>query len=157
MPAANSEESMATKQEVLQDIVKTWSERQDIDAVLAHLTEDVVWHYAAVAQPPKLGHAGAREFLAAHKLRIRRPRWRFFHVAEAGNTLLVEGAEEFDTAEGGHVAIPYMGIFEFEGERIKAWRDYFSPQAVDEGELGIALPDHVAALLDRPGLPGLGD
>lgn len=146
---------MATKQEVFQDIVRTWSERQDIDAVLAHLTEHVVWHYSAVTEPPKLGHAGAREFLEAHRTRMQNPRWRIFHVAEAGNTLMIEGVEEFDTADGGRVTVPYMGIFEFEGERIKAWRDYFSAHIAGPTETGMALPDHVAALLDRPALPGM--
>ncbi|WP_417493238.1 nuclear transport factor 2 family protein [Maricaulis sp.] len=147
---------MQTKFEVLQTIIKSWCETQDVEAVIAHLTEDVVWHYSTTAAAPKIGHDGAREFLKAYKLKARRPNWRIFRAAEAGNALFVEGADEFDTVEGGHVAVPYMGIFEFEGQRIKAWRDYFNPGLVAEGERGVSPPDYVRALLDRPVLPGSG-
>ncbi|WP_417490540.1 nuclear transport factor 2 family protein [Maricaulis sp.] len=147
---------MSAKLRVLKAIIKSWCETQDIEAVISHLTEDIVWHYSATAAAPKIGHDGAREFLKAYKLKARRPNWRIFRAAEAGNALFVEGVDEFDTVEGGHVAVPYMGIFEFEGDRIRAWRDYFNPKLAEQGELGLSPPDHVQALLDRPVLPGFG-
>jgi limonene-1,2-epoxide hydrolase len=147
---------MRTKRQVLEALIEAWCERQDIDAVLSHLTEDVVWHYSAVTHPPKIGHAGAREFLTGYKARVRNPFWRIFNIAETENALFFEGADEFDTPDGKHVAIPYMGTLEFEGERIKAWRDYFTPAIAEQALEGIAPADHVRALLDRPALPGLG-
>lgn len=147
---------MRTKIETLQRVIDAWSSRQDIDEVLSYLTEDVVWHYSAVTLPPKIGHKGAREFLDAYKSRVRNPRWRIFRTAEAGNALFVEGADAFDTPDGHTVTIPYMGILEFEGERISAWRDYFDRGIADRGARGEGLPDHALELIDRPALPGLG-
>lgn len=140
---------MKSKAEILQSVIDFWCKDQDIDAVLEHLTEDVVWHYSAITQPPKIGHAGAREFLTAYKAKVRNPQWRIFRMAEAGNALFVEGVDSFDTAGGHHVSVPYMGILEFEGERISAWRDYFDRGIADRGAEGEALPDYALPLLDR--------
>lgn len=147
---------MKSKTEVLSEVIKVWSERQDIDAVLEHLTEDVEWHFSAVTQPPKIGHKGAREFLTSFKERVRNPRWRIFRTAESGDILMVEGADEFETPDGTRVVIPYMGALEFRGEKICAWRDYFDRGVADRAVKGEPLPDYAQKLVDREALPGLG-
>lgn len=138
------------KIDILQSVINAWCERQDIDAVLAHLTEDVVWHHSAVTKEPKIGHQGAREFLTAYKEHVRNPAWRMFSIAETGDSLLVEGVDEFDTKDGHHVVIPYMGILEFRRDRICAWRDYFDRGVADRGAQGETLPDFARALTNRP-------
>ncbi|WP_440958665.1 nuclear transport factor 2 family protein [Oceanicaulis sp. LC35] len=137
---------MSSKQAVLQAVIDAWCERQDIDAVLAHMTDDIVWHYSAISQPPKTGKAGAREFLTAFKEKVRNPAWRIFRLAESEDALFVEGADVFETADGRRVEVPYMGILEFEGDLICAWRDYFDRASADGG----ALPDHARDLTQRP-------
>ena len=56
---------MSRKKAVLQAVIDAWCERQDIDEVLSHMTDDIVWHFSAVSVPPKTGKSGAREFLTA--------------------------------------------------------------------------------------------
>jgi len=141
---------MSAKQAVLQAVIDAWCERQDIDAVLEHMTDDVVWHFSAVSVPPKTGKDGAREFLTAFKARVRNPAWRIFNLAETDDALFVEGADAFDDADGRHVVVPYMGILEFRGDRICAWRDYFDRGSADAG----SLPDHARPLVRRPVLMG---
>lgn len=137
---------MSRKKAVLQAVIDAWCERQDIDEVLSHMTDDIVWHFSAVSVPPKTGKSGAREFLTAFKARVSSPAWRIFRIAETEDALFVEGADAFDAPDGRHVVVPYMGILEFDGDRICAWRDYFDRGTADGG----ALPDHARALVDRP-------
>ena len=42
---------MTTKLAVMQQIIAAWH-KQDVEGVLAHVTDDIVWHYAAPALPP---------------------------------------------------------------------------------------------------------
>lgn len=53
--------------------------------------------------------------------------WRIDRWAENGNTLLVEGYEEYrERASGKRVGHPYMGIVEFNDDgKIVAMREYF--------------------------------
>ena len=140
---------MAAKIEILLSLIESWSAEKNIDKVLAYLTDDVVWHYSAITQAPKIGHAGAREFLEPFAARAQNPRWRIFDYAERGNSLFVEGVDEFDTAEGIAVTIPYMGVYEFRGDKICGWRDYFDRGVADRSSRGQALPDYAQALADR--------
>lgn len=140
---------MSRKAEILQSIIDVWCRDQDIDAVLAHLSDDLVWHYSAISQPPKHGKTGAREFLEAYKAKVRNPRWRIFRIAETQDALFVEGVDEFDTANGHHAVVPYMGILEFDGDLITGWRDYFDRGSADRSAAGTPLPDFTAALTAR--------
>lgn len=147
---------MTEKIDVLKSVIKHWSERQDIDAVLEHLSDDLVWHFSAVTQPPVHGKAGARQFLEGFKKRVANPRWRIFRYAETDTALFVEGVDEFETPDGTTVTIPYMGVLDFDGDLIVGWRDYFDRGIADAGAAGKGLPDHCADLVDRKALPGLG-
>jgi limonene-1,2-epoxide hydrolase len=43
---------------------------------------------------------------------------------------MIEGYEEYtDTRTGKRIAHPYMGIFEFRGDKVAKWRDYFEMNA----------------------------
>jgi len=147
---------MTAKIDVLKAVIKHWSERQDVDAVLEHLSDGLVWHFSAVTQPAVHGKAGARKFLEGFKNRVKNPRWRIFRIAETDDALFVEGADEFETPDGTTVVIPYMGILDFDGDLIIGWRDYFDRGIADDGVAGKGLPDHAADLISREALPGLG-
>ena len=140
---------MSRKLDIFLKVIDIWSTTQDIDGVLDHLSDDIVWHYSAVTKPPKVGKAGAREFLEAFAGHVRNPRWRIFDYAERGNTLFVEGVDDFDTPDGKRIITPYMGVYEFDGDLICGWRDYFDRGVADAGAKGEALPDFAVALIDR--------
>lgn len=147
---------MKEKIDVLKEVISAWCERQDIDAVLANLDENVEWHFAAVSAPPVRGHAGARKFLEDYGGRVRNPKWRIFSYAENDNALFVEGVDEFELKSGGTNIVPYMGVLEFNGDKIIGWRDYFDRRSADSSAKGEPLPDHVRKLTERQALPGLG-
>lgn len=131
-------------------LVEIWNTTQDIDKILGFLTDDLVWHYSAVTVAPKLGHAGAREFLNGYAQRVTRPQWRIFSYAENGDTLMAEGVDAFYSREGDHlVEVPYMGAYQFRGDKIYSWRDYFDRGVVERGMKGEKLPAHARELVDR--------
>lgn len=147
---------MSRKVDVLKEIIAAWCERKDIDAVLSHLTEDIEWHYAAVSAAPVRGHAGARKFLEEFGAKIKNPRWRIFNYAETENALFIEGVDDFELESGARVVVPYMGVLEFEEDKIKAWRDYFDRATSDRAAKGEVMPSYVEKLANRKALPELG-
>lgn len=132
-------------------VIDAWT-RRDTQAVLAALTEDVVWHYAAGAAPPARGQAEARAFLERFGRNIAAVRWRLFHHAEGGDRLFVEGVDEFDTTDGRTVIAPYAGVIEFRGVLICGWRDYVDSAVMAAMKTGAAPADHVRELVHRPAL-----
>jgi limonene-1,2-epoxide hydrolase len=49
------------------------------------------------------------------------------HVFDQGSTVCAERLEVFHLASGETFPLPVVGVFELEGDRISAWRDYFDP------------------------------
>ena len=70
-------------------IIEAWK-RRDIEAVLAMMSDDIVWHFAAGAEPALVGKAAARRFLTRFAADLAEVRWRIFHSAESGDRLFVE-------------------------------------------------------------------
>jgi limonene-1,2-epoxide hydrolase len=101
------------------------NERRDKAAVLALVTDDVVYHYH-VGSKPLHGPDKIAKFLDNYWGRSKDPLWRVDAAAETGNKLLVEGYEEYtDTQTGQRIVNRYMGIMEFRDGKIAGWRDYF--------------------------------
>lgn len=131
----------------LHALIADW-QRKDIDAVLARVTDDLEWHYL-VGLPPLNGKPAARAFLEKFGAQISDIRWRIFDCIQKGDKLMVEGVDEYTTATGSRVVVPYMGILEFRGNLICRWRDYCDSALAGRLKAGEAVPAHVATLADR--------
>ena len=142
---------MTSRLELYLALIEDWK-RRDIDAVLDRLTDDIVWHYAAAAQPPLRSKRAARKFLENFAAILSEVRWRVFDAVEAGDRLWVEGVDEFITRDGVRVATPYAGVLDFRGELICGWRDYIDAGVAEAMRGGAAAPAQVEALIDRPAL-----
>ena len=152
--AGAGETTMATSRyEQFKAVIDLWS-RKDAPAVLAAMTDDIVWHMAATAKPPLVGKAAAAKFLEVFGANISgKPgavRWRIIHHAETADRLFVEGVDEYDDVSGRTVTAPYAGVIEFRGDKISGWRDYVDYGTIDRQRSGEALAPHVRALADRP-------
>ena len=135
-------------------LISDWR-RKDIDAVLARVTDDIVW-YSHVGTPPKIGKAAMRAFLEGFGGAITDVKWRIFAHAVSGQQIFLEGVDDFVlTAEKRRVAIPYMGVMTFRGSLISEWRDYFDRALFDRLKAGEAAPPEITKLLDRPGVPAI--
>ncbi len=124
----------------------------DIDAALAHMSDDIVWHYAAAVAPPVRGKVKARKFLENFKAQLSEVRWRVFDYAENGSRLFVEGVDEYVDTNGVVIRAPYAGVLDFEGDLIRGWRDYVDVGVMDAQRSGLPTSDWVVTLIDRPAL-----
>jgi limonene-1,2-epoxide hydrolase len=142
---------MTAKLDILKSVIAAWTAR-DIDGALAHMHDDIVWHFAAAVAPPARGKAKARKFLENFKSELTEVRWRLFDSAETGDRLFVEGVDEFTTTTGAVVRAPYAGVLEFEGDLIIGWRDYVDVAVMEAQKAGGEASAWVMALVDRPAI-----
>jgi limonene-1,2-epoxide hydrolase len=121
-----------------------------IDAVVAHLTDDFVWHYAAAIAPPVIGKAAAHRAMSRISAEQTPVAWRILSHAETADRLFVEGIDEHIGKDGKRVIIPYAGVLDFRGDLICGWRDYFDVGVVEAQKQGKAMAEWMKALLERP-------
>ena len=101
------------------------AERRDRAAILAMVTSDLEYHYH-VGSKPVTGPEGLGRFLDNYWGRSKDGVWKIETFAQSGDTLLMEGWEEYtDTTNGNRVLNRYMGAMEFRDGKIARWRDYF--------------------------------
>jgi limonene-1,2-epoxide hydrolase len=126
---------MGTRYALLLQVIEAW-QAKDVEAVIARLHDDIVWHYAAPGLPPVRGKTAARKLL-------------IFAHAELGDRLFLEGVDDYTTGDGKRVATPYAGVLEFQGDLIIGWRDYVDLGVIASQKAGDGLSKHVAELLER--------
>ena len=139
--AMDAEERFA----VLDAVIAAWK-RGDLDAVLEHVTEDIEFLFA-LGRPPIVGKDAMRrvlEGLGGHQQEIR---WRIVNRAQAGDVVFAEGIDDYVNPEGVRVRNPYVTVYEFEGARIRRWRDYYDGKVLERAEAGKAVPAWFAPLV----------
>ncbi|MDE2466997.1 MAG: nuclear transport factor 2 family protein [Alphaproteobacteria bacterium] len=113
---------MANRDRVLA-FIAAW-ERKDVDAIIAAMTSDAVYHN--IPMPPVQGHEAIRALIAQFLTPAEAVRWAVHAIAETANgTVLTERTDTFQMAGGKIITLPVMGAFEFRDGKISAWRDYF--------------------------------
>ena len=111
--------------EAVTALISDWK-RKDVDAVMARITDDIVW-YSHVGTPAIRGKAAMRAFLTAMAAGITEIRWRIQRHAINGNQIFMEGVDDFVmNKDQRRVAIPYLGTMVFRDGLISEWRDYSS-------------------------------
>lgn len=133
------------------DLIRAWR-RHDVEAVLAHLADDVVW-YPAVGGPPMTGKDEVRKALTALAPNRGEERWRIFHHAANDRQLFVEGVDEYLDAKGHRIAVPYAGVLDFRGRLIAGWRDYFDIGTLNRQKAGEPVAAVLEPLVNRAGEP----
>jgi limonene-1,2-epoxide hydrolase len=99
--------------------------RRDIDELLEFFTDDAVYHN--IPLEPAHGKDAIRTTLEAFVPGSPEIEFEMLHVASAGSVVFTERVDRM-TFGGNKVTLPVAGVFELEGGRIKAWRDYFDLQ-----------------------------
>ncbi len=130
-------------------ILAAWK-TQDVEGVLAHVTDDIVWQNSAGYAPAIVGKAQMRAALNVMAPIIRESHWRIFDYAESADRLFMEGVDEFITKDGARVAIPYAGVLVFRGSQISEWREYFDGRLSSGMKSGAGVPPSVEAMIHRP-------
>ena len=118
-----------THADTVRGLIAAW-ERRSVDDLLALMTPDV--RYLNVGMPEMVGHEQIRTALTPFIGSATAVQWTVHHIAEtAGGAVLTERTDVFEMGPRT-VTIPVMGIFEFEGDKISAWRDYFDVPAFQQ-------------------------
>jgi limonene-1,2-epoxide hydrolase len=150
-PALAKEPAMPRLYPVLEAIIAAWK-KQDVEGVLACVTDDIVWRNSSGYAPAIKGKAAMRTALRNMKAMIQpgSNKWRIFDYAESADRLFMEGVDEFNLTTGQHVAIPYAGSLQFRGQLVSEWREYFDGRISADMKAGKPISDEVKEMLDRP-------
>lgn len=148
-PALSQEPSMSRLYPVLQAIIAAWH-NQDVEGVLVHVTDDIIWRNSSGFAPAIHGKAAMRTALQGMAPVIKTNNWRIFDYAESQDRLFMEGVDEFWLKTGEHVAIPYAGSLQFRRPLVCEWREYFDGRISAAMKAGAPMTDEVKEMISRP-------
>jgi limonene-1,2-epoxide hydrolase len=110
---------MSNPDQLVRDFAAAWG-RGDTEAILATFTDDAVYHN--IPMDPLSGKDEIRAFLDG--ILADGITFEIHHQVVAGNIVMNERTDTLVLGDSP-VSLPVMGVFEVEGDKIKAWRDYF--------------------------------
>jgi limonene-1,2-epoxide hydrolase len=99
------------------------NEAKDIDALLAVLTDDIV--YENVPMSVLNGHDEIRAMLTSFLGSAERIEWEVLHQVEQGDVVMNERIDRFWMPENKTIALRVAGLFEVRDGKVAVWRDYF--------------------------------
>lgn len=96
-------------------------ERRDTAFILDSFTEDAVYH--SVPLTPIVGKAAIEEWVRGFEA-VPAGRIEVRNQLASGSVVMNERTD-YITLNGKPVTLPICGVFEMDGGRIRAWREYF--------------------------------
>jgi limonene-1,2-epoxide hydrolase len=104
---------------LVRDFLAAW-QRRDTELILGFFTDDAVYH--CVPLTPIVGKAALAEWVRAFDVKSP-PRLDVHHQVASGDIVMNERTDHI-TLNGRPVPLPICAVFELEGRRIRAWREY---------------------------------
>ena len=102
-------------------MLDAWA-RLDVEGIVGHFTADAVWDDPS--HGPLVGSEAIRSAVQGYVGRMSSADMEILHLLAVPGMVMTERVDRF-VFDGRDVAAPIMGIFELDGEKIAAWRDYF--------------------------------
>lgn len=118
---------MASNSDTVLAFLKMWEEPGGLDQSFRdYFTPGTVWENVGLARTTGIDEAIALNAQLGSVIAMDTIRVDTLAIAEAGNKVLTERIDHMVDRDGKvtHSA-PVMGIFEMDGGKITAWRDYF--------------------------------
>lgn len=115
---------MSDPESIVRDFCAAFS-RRNIDEILAYFAADAVYHNIPI--DPVQGSEAIRAMLEQFVAPAESAEFEILHLAVRGNVVHTERVDHFRIL-GRDIALPVAGVFEIEGGKIAAWRDYFDMQ-----------------------------
>ena len=112
---------MLDNNEIVTKFCQAWT-RMDAKEIASYFTDDAVYHNIPMA--PYNGKATIQKALEGMAGRMKDVRFEIRHQVTQGNVVINERIDHM-TIQGRTVSLPVVGVFEMQGGKIKAWRDYF--------------------------------
>lgn len=113
---------MSENTRIVSNFIDSFNAR-DLDKIMSFFDEEAIYHNIPV--DPVQGTEAIRAMLQGFMGMATKVDWVLHNIAESENgTVLTERTDRFFIGEKW-IELRVMGIFEIEGGRIRAWRDYF--------------------------------
>lgn len=109
-------------EDLVRRFCKAW-EADDTPAIVAWFTDDATYHNIPV--DPMVGHEAIAAMIDGFTADLKVVEFKILTMISSGSTVVTERVDIFRKPDGGTVELPVMGIFEWEGDKIANWREYF--------------------------------
>jgi limonene-1,2-epoxide hydrolase len=120
--------------EIVADFIAAW-EAKDVDRILTFFADGATYHN--IPMPKLTGIDQIRSFVEPFLKDVEKVTFETLHSAEnADGTVLNERVDSFLQKNGKTLRFEVMGVFEFKGGKITAWRDYFDMKDVERQMAG---------------------
>ncbi|QND63545.1 SnoaL-like domain-containing protein [Mesorhizobium loti] len=117
---------MPTPIETVTAFCAAFSKDHGKSAVRQWFTPETVWVNEGVSVTTGIDEAISALEAVEKAVGIKDAYFDMLAIAADGNRVLTERLDRFERADGSEIgAAMVMGIFEVEGDRIVAWRDYY--------------------------------
>jgi limonene-1,2-epoxide hydrolase len=120
----------AENEKIVTDFCQAWSRRK-LDEILGFMTEDAVYHNIPMA--PAKGKTAIAAVVDGFLKMADAIDFKILHTASAGNMVMNERVDSFTYKGGKKGSVPVVGVFEVQGGKISAWRDYFDMKMAGVG------------------------
>jgi|SRR3954447_4802013 limonene-1,2-epoxide hydrolase len=106
---------------IVKELFDGWRAK-DPDRIAALFTEDAVYHNIPMSVIK--GREEIRAAIAGWLQAMGGMEFRFNHILSGDGIVMMERVDVIPRGDGTH-ELPVMGVLEFEGDKISAWREYF--------------------------------
>ena len=120
---------MEDNERIIREFIKAWS-RLDPEEISSYFADDGVYHN--IPTGPVSGRDNVEKLIRGFIGPWTETTWEILNIMSSGNVVI---AERVDRTRAGDksVDLPCVGVFELEGGKIKAWRDYFDLATYQRG------------------------
>ena len=113
-------EKASANNELVRAVLSAW-ERRDTAFILDHFTDDAVYH--AMPLRPIVGKAALEPWVRSFE-QVPPGRLEIHHQVATGDVVMNERTDRI-TVDGTEVTLAICAVFEVDGGRVRAWREYF--------------------------------
>jgi len=115
--------------ELVTEFCRLWA-NPDPQELAGYFTEDAVYHN--IPMQPVQGRGAIKEFIAGFLAQFDGVDFTVHRQVCKGNLVLNERTDVLRRKDGPAIRLPVAGVFEIEGDRIAAWRDYFDMAVITQ-------------------------
>ena len=98
--------------------------RLDVEGIIGFFTEDAVWQNMPAQYQPAVGREAVADLVRMFFAKTEAAELEILNIAVNGNLVFTERVDHC-IYDGTKIDAPVAGVFEIEGDKIKAWREYF--------------------------------
>ena len=111
----------AENEKLVTEFCQSWTQK-NVDKILSYLTDDCFYHN--IPMEPCVGKAAIRKFIEPFMKDADTVNFEIKHTTSTGNVVMNERVDRFVMGPK-KIELPVAGVFEVNGGKISAWRDYF--------------------------------